>query len=289
MQSPVVVAVALFAVPIASLARIGDTSAQMSKRCGEPIAESFDQEGYGICTYRSPQFKEIRVVYAGGKSALEVYTPTDEIAKNGETKDAAFRALRQESGDEYSDITSKGDLQIGTGESGRELKFVRGDDAIRSYSGHVEIKRKDNQDYAVLRGSGAVVEIRLHSLGPDAAGFRRASEGIVTVLDHVPDDLWTPSAWVGKREHLDEEDMLEDAHNRFQTLLKVESGKKVIYDRSFCSVHQVSMELRTVEVAFGMLVFAPTERYCQDHFPHYRDFAIGGCVMDMNDEGKKTQ
>jgi hypothetical protein len=83
--------------------------------------------------------------------------------------------------------------------------------------------------------------------------------------------------------------MLDDAHNQLQTLISVESDRKRIYDRSFCSVHQVAMEPRSVKIAFGMLMFSSAERYCQEHFPHYLDFGIGGCVMSDGDESKTIQ
>jgi hypothetical protein len=83
--------------------------------------------------------------------------------------------------------------------------------------------------------------------------------------------------------------MNDDAHDQLQTLIRVESNGKRIYDRSFCSVHQVAMELRSVKVAFGLLAFPSAERFCQEHFPHYRDFGIGGCVMTAGDEDKNIQ
>lgn len=48
-------------------------------------------------------------------------------------------------------------------------------------------------------------------------------------------------------------------------------------------------ELRNVGGAFGMLAFPSVERHCQDHFPHYRDFGVGGCVMTAGDENKVIQ
>ena len=94
--------------------------------------------------------------------------------------------------------------------------------------------------------------------------MRSGLECKVTVLNRVPDDLWSPTAWVGKRDHIDYDDLLDDAHNNLQTLLSIESDGKRQYDRSFCSVHQVAMESRNVEIAYGMLAFPAAERYCQD-------------------------
>jgi hypothetical protein len=265
--------------------RIDDVSADLKNRYGDPIAESFDKEGHGIRIYRSAEFKEVRVTFAADKSRAERYTAADKTAD----KEALFARLREENGDEYSYITTEGQLKIGVGETERELKYVGGDGATRSYSGRVEIKKKDNQDYAVMHSDIAVLEIQLLSLEADAAGLRSGLDCKITVLNRFPDDLRAPTAWIGKREHLDDQDMRDDAHDQLQTLVSIESDGKRIYDRSFCSVHQVAMELRSVNVAFGMLAFPSAERYCQEHFPHYRDFGIGGCVMSEGDENKTIQ
>jgi hypothetical protein len=266
---------ALLIIAPVTFGRIGDTSAQIRKRYGDPIAESFDKDGHGVRVYRSPEFKEIRVTFAADKSQVEKYTAADKAAD----REALFAQMREENGDTYSDVTTKGQLRVGLGELEGELKFVSGDGATRSYSGRVEIKEKDNQDYAVVHDNIAVLEIPLLSLQADAARLRSGLECKITVLNRFPDDLWAPTAWVGKREHLDGQDMTDDAHDQLQMLISVESDGKRIYDRSFCSVHQIAMELRTVDIAYGMLAFPAAERYCQDHFPHYRDFAIGGCVV----------
>lgn len=169
---------------------------------------------------------------------------------------------------------------MGLGETEGELKFVSGDGATRSYSGRVEIKKKDKQDYAVLRADTTVLEIPLGLLEA-TTGLGSGLECKITVLNRFPEgDLGAPIAWVGKREHLDDQDMTDDAHDQLQMLVSIESDGKRIYDRSFCSVHQAPMELHTVEIAYGMLAFSSTEQYCQKHFPNYRNFASGGCMVD---------
>lgn len=165
-------------------------------------------------------------------------------------------------------VNSDGQLKVGFGENEGELKFVNGDGVTRTYSGRLEIKKKGNQDYAVLQDDIVILEIPLASLEAEAAAFRSGLKCKITLLHRIPDDLWAPTAWVGKREHWDGQDMLDDAHDQLQTLISVESDGKRIYDRSFCSVRQVVMEPRNVKVAFGMLAFASAERYCQEHFPH---------------------
>jgi hypothetical protein len=265
--------------------RIGDTSAEFKNRYGDPIADSFDKEGYGICIYRSPEFKEIRVIFAQDKSQQEYYTPAEGVPD----KETLYRRLRTENGEDYGYVNSEGQLKIGFGESDRELKFVRGDGVTRTYAGNLEIKKKGNQEYAVVHDDTAVLEMPLAPFEAEAAAFRSGLNCKITLLHRFPDDLWAPTAWIGKREHLDDQDMRDDAHDQLQTLVSIESDGKRIYDRSFCSVHQVAMELRSVNVAFGMLAFPSAERYCQEHFPHYRDFGIGGCVMSEGDENKTIQ
>ena len=268
-----------------SVARIGDTGAEYEARYGAPIAESFDTEGYGIRLYRSDEFKEIRVTFVNGKSLHELYRPAAGVDKK-----AFFEQIRAENDPaaaENSHVDSDERFEIGSKEPAGELKFVSGDGGIRTYSGRLGIKKKDQVDYAVVRDTLAVLEIPLESPLINAAEFRPDLEYTITVQNLVPQDLWSPSAWVGKREHLDFQDMLDDAHNQLQTLVKVESDGKRIYDRSFCPVHQRVMELRNVGIVFGMLAFSSAERYCQDHFPYYRDFGIGGCVMTTGDENKR--
>jgi hypothetical protein len=275
---------AFILISSASFARIGDTSADYKARYGAPIAEFFDKDGHGIRLYRSLEFKEIRVIFGGDKSLREQYAPADGIDKR-----ALFERIRAENEAdeaENSSVNSYGQFEIGHQEPGGELRLVSGDGVTRTFSGRLEVKKKDIEDYGIIREGFVVVEIPLSSLSADAAGFRAGIECTITVQHYVPDDLWAPSAWVGKREHLDAQDMIYDAHNQLQTLIKVESDGKRIYDRSFCSVHQHAMELRNVSIAFGMLAFSSAERYCQDHFPHYRDFGIGGCVMSEGDENK---
>ena len=232
--------------------------------------------------YRSREFKQIRVAFTEDKSVIETYMPSEGIAD----KEALFESARQENRDEYSTVTTEGALEIGLGEPERELKFVSGNGQTRSYSGRVEIKKKDDQSYAVLQEDAAVLEFPLSFPEVEAAAFQPGLDCKITVQNRVPHDLSAPAVWVGKREHADARDMLGDAHTQLQTLIAIENGGKRVYDRSFCAVHERSMELRNVGVAFGMLGFSASERYCQDHFPHYRDFGIGGCVMSEGDENK---
>jgi hypothetical protein len=156
----------------AMFARIGESSAEFKNRYGDAITESFDREGHGIRIYRSTEFKEIRVIFAEDKSQQEYYTPADGITD----KEALYRRLRAESGENYGYVNSDGQLKIGFGETERELKFVSGDGATRSYSGRVEMKKKGDQNYAIMHDDTAVLEIPLASLEADAAAFRSGQD-----------------------------------------------------------------------------------------------------------------
>lgn len=285
MTCPTVSILALVAMTSTILARIGDTSADFRNRYGDPIAESFDADGHGIRIYRSAEFKEIRVMFAEDKSQQEYYTPADGVPD----KELLYDRLQRENGDDYGYVNSDGQARIGFRESAGELKFVRGEGTISTYSGRLEVKQKGEQRYGVVHDDAAVIEIRLGSLSAEAAAFRSGLGCTITLEHRFPDDLWAPTAWVGRREHLDDQDMIDNAHNELHTLVKVESEGRRIYDRAVCSVHDVAMELRKVTVAFGMLAFPAVEQHCQDRFPNYRDFGIGGCVMTEGDEDKMIQ
>ena len=168
----------------------------------------------------------------------------------------------------------------------RELRFVSDDGAIHTHSGHLEIKMKGGQDYAILPNGTVVLEIPLNRIPADAASFRSEFESKITLLNRFPDDLSDPVAWVSTREHSHDLDALDDANLKVHTLVRIESDGKRLHDRSFCSVHQVPMELRNVGVQFGMLTFSAAERYCQEYFPHCRDFGMGGCTIPEGEEYK---
>jgi hypothetical protein len=264
---------AVFVVVMSASARIGDTPAQLKERYGEPIAESTDKDGNGLQIYRTTQFKEIRVTLVAGKSQMEKYRAAEAV---GDPK-AIFIALREENPRQFGSERSEGQLQIGTDESGSELKFVRSTGRRSTHSGVLEVRTKDKESWAVLRDKGSVLEIPMTL--PEVNALRPGLKCKATVLDQIPDDLWTPIVWVGKREHLDSDDAISDVHDSLQLLVKVESTRTILFDRSICSVHHRAMKLRKVPIAYGMLIWTKAERYCNEHFPHFREFAVGGCLV----------
>ena len=101
----------------------------------------------------------------------------------------------------------------------------------------------------------------------------------MTVLDENSEDLETQLAIVARREHVDWNDAVDEAHSSFQQLVRISTDKNVVFDRSICSVHHITMERQNVPIAYGMLTSSKAESYCADHFPNFRDFARGGCMV----------
>jgi hypothetical protein len=85
---------------------------------------------------------------------------------------------------------------------------------------------------------------------------------------------------VGRREHIDHEDIVSDVHSTLQILVKLTCDGKVIFDRSVCPVHQKVMARRKVPVSYGL---PSINEYCLEHFPNFREVASGGCV-DIGEE-----
>lgn len=258
----------------AALARIGDTPGQLKGRFGEPTASSFDRQGYGIALYRGPGFREIRVIFAAGKSQHEIYFPADE---NLPHEPIAATLEKENPGEEAMDGASLG-IHIGATEAAEELKFVTHSGGQKSFTGVLELRRLEKRRWATVNAGETVVEIEFGDMEAEFANLRNGMECTVTVLDEGSPDLYSPIAVVGRRRHVDWNDSVKDAHDTFQRLIKISSGNEVLFDREICGVHHQRMELRNVPVAYGMGAYQATP-YCEEHFPHARDRAVGGCVV----------
>jgi hypothetical protein len=268
--------VALLGVITSASARISDTPAQLKERYGEPIAEFVDKDGYGLRIYRTAQFKEIRVTFAAGKSQMEKYRATEAAVD----QEALFVALREENPGAVCFERSDGRLEISMDELESELKFVRSTGRPSTYVGVLQIKKMpDRNSPGVSRNKDWVVEIVLNGVDPGLDFLPTGVKCKVTVLDQDSDDLRTPMAWIGKREHLDWEDAIDDAHDRLQTMLKVEGNGTTLFDRSICGLHHIPMKLREVPIEYGMLAQSTIEAYCDPKFPHFREYAAGGCLV----------
>ena len=61
-------------------------------------------------------------------------------------------------------------------------------------------------------------------------------------------------------------------------LVKVVRGEKVLFDRSVCEVHEMSMECRLAPVQYGEpAIDYPMDVFDQT-FPHSREVVLGGCI-----------
>jgi hypothetical protein len=150
-----------------------------------------------------------------------------------------------------------------------------------TYSGMVKEKNVDDQRWVVLSDHGTVIELPIATPGyPQQINLTVGRTYSVTMLEEWADDINAILGVVSKREHADWFDAVDDAGlTGIEQLVRITEGSTVVFDRSVCSLHHEKMELRKVEISYGM--YAPgswAESYCMSHFPHFRDFALGGCV-----------
>ncbi len=269
----------IFAIAAASFgclaqARIGETPEELNERYGAPIRESIDSQGYGLGVYRSSESNEIRVTFVKGRSQLEQY----KVAGNGSVPDSIVEALKQENPGESVLALSWG-VEVGTPEPESELKFVRHSQEEHTYSGTGHYKDDNQTRWFVLRDGDTVIEILLGRFAPGLADLKADTKYDVTVLDENSEDLQTQIAIIARREHVDWDDAADEAHSSFQQLVRVSAAGKIVFDRSICSLHHIKMEKRNVEVAYGMLAYSKAESYCIAHYPTFRDYAVGGCIV----------
>jgi hypothetical protein len=261
-------------------ARIGETPAQLEARFGSPIKEALGANGYGLRVYHSEEFSEIRVLFIEGISEIEEY-------KCGESEIPAelIDSIREENpGQQVFDgnrsVKVRSERALATEGFSREL--ADRDQREHTYSGQVTIRNEGDWHRAILRDRDTVIEIPILSSNyPQDLVLSEGDSYSITVLDQDFEDLNISLAVISRREHTDWHDAVGDAGvGGIQQLVRIISGDKVVFDRSVCGLHGVKMELRNVRVNYGM--YGPKNRaesYCVGHFPHFRDFALGGCLM----------
>jgi hypothetical protein len=260
-----------------ALAKIGDAPTAYEARFGHAIKEGFDGARSGLSVYRTKEFQEIRVTFVKGVSTKEVYKYDSEKS----VPQTLIEAIRAESQgqnvfDGYNQITVES-LNSDTFDY-----LARPGGGEKTYSGVVNEKTVDNQRWVVLSDHGTVIELPIATPGyPQQITLTAGRTYSVTMLEELEDDINTIVGVVSKREHVDWFDAVDDAGlTGIQPLVRVTEGDTVVFDRSVCSLHHVQMERRNVLVAYGM--YGPknwAESYCMGHFPHFRDFALGGCVV----------
>ena len=281
MKRRLIVAIAASFLIAEVQARLGETPEQLEQRYGAPIKQAFSTERDGVCVYYSKEFKEIRVHFANGESEQEDYI---YLGDPPSSDPALVESIRAENPNQriedrrdrvrvYSERVFQREVDhLGSQPNGRE----------QTYSGVVKIRSDEHAKWAVLTDRGTVVELPMQIQGyPSEFTLTSGCTYSVTLLQQWAEDINTAIGVVSKREHVDWSDCVDDAGvNGIEQLVRITEGEKVIFDRSVCGLHQVKMELRNVEMVYGM--YAPQskgEAYCMKHFPHFRDFALGGCLV----------
>jgi len=267
-----------FAVFPRADAKIGDTPAEYEARYGRSIKQAFDSEGSGLSVYKTKEFKEIRVTFVKGSSKKEVH----KYAGDSPVPQSLIEAIRAENpGQDVYD--GFGEVRVRSSEidlsETKELERPSGRET--TYSGTVKIRSDGDTRYGVLTDNGNVVEIPLYGPPyPQEFALTPGRTYSVTLLEQWSEDTSTSIGVVSKREHADWFDAVDDAGlNGIQQLVRISEGDNVVFDRSVCGLHHVKMELRSVEIRYGMYgAGSKAESYCMGHFPHFRDFALGGCI-----------
>lgn len=291
----------MFIIAIVSQAgaTIGDGPADYAARYGPPLKESLDHDGYGVRIYHSPEFEEVRVIFAKGRGRVEQF----KIAEGKVVNDAIVGQIRNQNPGQVVDSGSKY-VTVGKDEPGRDLKFSERSGKKRNYLGTVGFREQDKERILVFHGVAVpllgewllpqnptgqevVIEIPLHPAETEFNALEPGKKVTVTLLDVLSEDIGTRLAVVGRREHIDRDDAFDDAHSSFQQLLRISTGGQVLRDWSICSRHHIKMERRTVEIAYGLLGHSRAQSYCFDHFPNCREYAAGGC-MTTNDSPQST-
>lgn len=275
---PSIVLVVIFGIATAH-AKIGDKLADYEARYGRSVKQSFDSSGSGISVYRTDKFKEIRVTFSKGLSRREVFKTTDDRPIPRSVVDA-IRA--ENAGQKLDALSQEIDVWAPETASSTLVEFEKPSGRETTYTGSVKIRNDNDGRYAVLIDHGKVVELPLTPPGyPDEFSLMPGRTYLVTLLQEWAVDTNTRSGVVSKREHVDWNDCVDDVgSNGIEQLVRITEGGQVIFDRSICGIHHVKMELRNVEIDYGMYAAgSEAESYCMQHFPHFRDFALGGCVV----------
>ena len=269
-------------------ARIGETPSQLQERYGSPIKQAFGEGGEGICIYHADGFEQIRVHFSQGQSDQEDYVI---YLEPGFLEAKANLVMRVQSENPNQHVENR-ENRVRVSSEARLQRISKGQDSNpnegeRSYSGVAKVKLYDLGDIAVLNDNGTVIEMPTRIKGFEAKPGHCYT---VTVLASSPGEVsGAPPVIISKREHVDRADFREDAAalGGMQQLVRVTEGDKVLIDRSVCSLHRIKMEQHKAEIVYGLPPPpSEAESYCIDHFPNYRDYAVGGCVV--SDDSPKS-
>ncbi|MEP6809447.1 MAG: hypothetical protein ABI992_04335 [Chthoniobacterales bacterium] len=256
-------------------ARIGENPEQIAVRYGPPVAQSFDEDGYGVTLYHFRKLEVARVTFEQGRSRREEFAtgsgdplPLDFI-KSLQTENPTNEIFE---GDDRIDVDER--------EVRRSPFEIAGTGAEQVFTGTVEIKERTERKgeeparYLILRDRDKVLEIgsRYAFFWQDLESGQRYS---ITVADEISNDIMAPTILVGHREHINFSRDSDDARASRQTLVRITAPGRVIFDRTICEVHHTPMEFRNVEVSYGLLAIG----HCAQDFPHSLTFVSGGCLL----------
>jgi hypothetical protein len=262
------------------LAKIGDAPTAYEARLGHAIKRAFDNAESGLSVYRTKEFQEIRVTFVKGVSTKEVY----KYENPESVPQTALEAVRAENPLEHVyDVYGTTTVESSTPDAALLEDYFERKPSGRetTYSGVAKEKNVDDQRWVVLSDHGTVIELPIATPGyPQQINLTAGRTYSVTMLEEWADDINTILGVVSKREHADWLDAVDDAGlTGIEQLVRITEGGTVVFDRSVCSLHHEKMELRTVRIGYGMYASGSwAESYCMSHFPHFRDFALGGCV-----------
>jgi hypothetical protein len=145
-------------------------------------------------------------------------------------------------------------------------------------SGIATFRQVDSSRLLTFHIGRTVIEIPLPEPPLPALGDLKAGETYRIILLDREAGILELAAFVTDREHKTWHDIVYDSIAK--PLLRIEQGQEVVFDRSICEVHHVKMELKDVDISYGMPGAATeADAYCDLHFPHHRNFAEGGCVV----------
>ena len=302
--------VALVVIAASSLqANLGDTEADLKARYGEPNAIERDGRALRVFSYQANGYK-IRVGLVDGKSQHERYRPVDEARSmtdeeiqgllNANAGGKQWKIMpdgRLALGDETAAPTTafilpeRKELNLGTAVYDHAFDdFLRPDPTVgqqETFTGVASFQhlREPPGDLLLIRTRDNVLVISWPSKSyPELAHITEGETYRITVVNKEADDTGTAMVFISDREHKTWPDVVDDS--KAEPLVRIEEGKQTIFDRAVCEVHHIKMPLIKAEIVYGMYAPTEVEGFCHTHLPHYRTFALGGCVM--SDVSPKT-
>lgn len=259
----------------AAFGALGETDEQVAERFGAPLAESVDENGDGLRVYASSECKQVRVSFTANKSVAELHV----LDSDDPRREQLLATL----------VSQNPDIEVYDAADGVQVGFPPGADVLkkwvdrsgreRSYTGTISLKEWEGKSFAVLTAEGVKVEIPVAAFPLELGHVVDGLDCTVTTLDARTGDRYVAYAVVARREHIDWDDAVSDPHSTIDILVRITAGDDVLFDRTICGVHRRKMEFAHAPIAYGLLAWSKAERHCEEQFPHFRDYAVGGCMV----------